>query len=141
MREYLVIISDALRYEVAAELCEILDADSLGSTELAVLVSGLPSNTKFGMSRLLPNSAMELRDNGFIYIDNINSGTIDGRKQILSTQTTKSTVINFNDYMEMDKNSLRDLYRGNILNYIYHNTVDAIGDDLLLKSKYLIVQK
>lgn len=124
-----VIISDALRYEVAAELCEILDADSLGSTELAVLVSGLPSNTKFGMSRLLPNSAMELRDNGFIYIDNINSGTIDGRKQILSTQTTKSTVINFNDYMEMDKNSLRELYRGNILNYIYHNTVDAIGDD------------
>lgn len=124
-----VVISDALRYEVATELCERLDADSLGSTELKFLISGLPSTTKFGMARLLPHNKMELRDSGFIYSENINSGTMDGRKQILSAQTAKSTAIDYNGYMDMDKNSLREFYKGNILNYIYHDTIDAIGDD------------
>lgn len=123
-----VIVSDALRYEVAAELCDRLDAESLGSTELIPIISGLPSDTKFGMARLLPHNNIKLMKNGFVHIDGLNSGSMDGRKQILSNQTEESTAINYNDYMSMNREETREYYKGKILNYIYHNTIDAIGD-------------
>jgi hypothetical protein len=45
-RKIFIIISDALRYEVAAELCDRLDSESLGSVELTSLVSGLCRQNK-----------------------------------------------------------------------------------------------
>lgn len=127
-RKIFVIISDALRYEVAAELCDRLDADSLGSVELNSLISGLPSSTKFGMARLLPHKNIEWRENGFIYIDNINSGSMEGRKQILSSQTPESTAISYKDLLTMNTSEISEFYKGKNLNYIYHDTIDAIGD-------------
>ena len=130
-----LIVSDALRYEVGAELCDRLDGDSLGSTKLIPLIAGLPTNTKFGMARLLPHENIELKNNGFIHVDRINSGSMEGRKQILLNQISESTAINYNDYMSMDRESLREFYKGNILNYIYHNSIDAIGDDFSTEIK------
>ena len=37
--------------------------------------------------------------------------------------------------MSMDRESLREFYKGNILNYIYHNSIDAIGDDFSTEIK------
>lgn len=130
-----VIVSDALRYEVAAELCDKLDAESLGSAELISLIAGLPTNTKFGMARLLPHRDIELRDNGFVYVDKINSGNMEGRKQILTNITEESTAIDYKNYMLMSRDELRDFYKGKRLNYIYHNTIDAIGDDAATEIK------
>lgn len=124
-----VIISDALRYEVATELCDKLDAESLGSTELKSLLAGLPTNTKLGMARLLPYGDIELRDNGFVYVDKINSGNMEGRKQILANITEESTAIDYKNYTTMNRDELREFYKGKRLNYIYHDTIDAIGDD------------
>lgn len=128
-RKVFIIISDALRYEVAAELCDRLDSESLGSVELTSLVSGLPSSTKFGMARLLPHEDIELRENGFVYVDKINSGSMEGRKQILSNQTTESTAISYKILLSMSTNEISEFYKGKNLNYIYHDTIDAIGDN------------
>lgn len=128
-RKIFVIISDALRYEVATELCDILDADSLGSVELRSLISGLPSTTKFGMARLLPHRNIELKENGFIYVDNINSGSMEGRRQILLNQTLESTAIAHKDLLKMNTSEMSEFYKGKNLNYVYHDTIDAMGDN------------
>lgn len=134
-RKIFVIISDALRYDVAAELCDRLDSESLGSVELTSLLSGLPSSTKFGMARLLPHDNMELRQNGFVYIDKINSGSMEGRRQILGNETSESTAIDYKDLLSMNTSEISEFYKGKDLNYIYHDTIDAIGDNAATEIK------
>jgi len=134
-RKVFVIISDALRYEVATELCDRLDSESLGSVELTSLVSGLPSSTKFGMARLLPHENINLRENGFVYVDKINSGSMEGRKQILSNQTTESTATSYKTLLSMGPSEISEFYKGQNLNYIYHDTIDAIGDNAATEIK------
>ena len=50
-----MIISDAFRFEAAAELKRKLDDQDVYSTELDTVYSGLPSVTYFGMPALLPH--------------------------------------------------------------------------------------
>ncbi|MFA7573419.1 MAG: BREX-1 system phosphatase PglZ type A, partial [Lutispora sp.] len=123
-----VIISDALRYDVAAELCDKLDSESLGSAELRPMVTGLPTNTKFGMARLLPHEKLQLKDNGQIYIEGMSSGTMEGRQGILSLHEKSSVAIDYKDFMKMGKNELREYCKPKKLIYIYHDSIDALGD-------------
>lgn len=134
-RKVFVIISDALRYDVAAELCDRLDAESLGSVELTSLISGLPSSTKFGMARLLPHEKIELKENGFAYVDKINSRSMEGRKQILSNYSSESTAISHKTLLTMTTLEISEFYKGQNLNYIYHDTIDAIGDNAATEIK------
>ena len=46
------------------------------------MLSSLPSNTKMGMSSLLPNNELQLK-NDFIYIDNISTEGLENREKIL----------------------------------------------------------
>ena len=123
-----VIISDALRFDVAAEICDRLDIESLGSSNLGVMVSGLPTITKFGMARLLPHKTIGLKDNGTVEVDGISSGGIEGRNNILNNLTPESSAIDYDDIVSLSKNELRDYAKGKKLFYIYHDSIDAIGD-------------
>jgi uncharacterized protein (TIGR02687 family) len=123
-----VIISDALRYEVATELCERLNTESLGSVELTPMLSGLPSITKLGMANLLPHEKIEINDKGNIIIDGINSSSIEGRNRILTTYVTESAAIDYKDFMVMNRSRLREFSKGKKLIYIYHDSIDALGD-------------
>lgn len=123
-----VIISDALRFDVAAEICDRLDIESLGSSNLGVMVSGLPTITKFGMARLLPHKTLGLKDNGIVEVDGISSGGIEGRNKILKKLVPESSAIDYEDIVSLSKNELRDYAKGKKLFYIYHDSIDAIGD-------------
>ena len=53
-----VINSDALRYEVAAELCELLVSDTKGTAKISAMQAMFPSATPYGMAALLPNEKL-----------------------------------------------------------------------------------
>ena len=53
-----VIISDALRYEVAEEFSRTMAAENRYSTELEAWCGVLPSYTQLGMAALLPHSTL-----------------------------------------------------------------------------------
>lgn len=53
-----VIISDALRYEVAHELLNELHKDDKNISELAFQLASIPSETSFGMANLLPGNCL-----------------------------------------------------------------------------------
>ena len=57
-----VIISDALRYEVATELTEKLLRETNGTAKQSAMQSVFPSITKFGMAALLPHKALTITD-------------------------------------------------------------------------------
>ena len=55
-----VIISDAMRYEVAASLVEQLQRETQAKVDLKSMQGIFPTTTKFGMAALLPHKALSV---------------------------------------------------------------------------------
>ena len=123
-----VIISDALRYEGAKELVDVLSSNIRGTTEINYMQGVLPSYTKLGMASLLPNKKIEINDNGDVYVDNINTQGTENRERILQSYCNESIAVQFDDIKDMKRDGYKSLLEGKKLVYIYHNKIDARGD-------------
>lgn len=123
-----VIVSDALRYEVANQLRDILNTDRRGKAELSFMQGVIPSYTKLGMASLLPNETIEINERADVLVDGINSAGTENRGKILSKHSDGAIAIQYNDMMDMKKSDYRDTFEGKKLIYIYHNVIDAVGD-------------
>ena len=64
-----VVISDGLRYEVAAELIESLNHNTRGRAKLEAMQAVFPSITKFGMAALLPGKEMSVNSKIDVFVD------------------------------------------------------------------------
>lgn len=122
-----VIISDALRYEAAAELFETLNKDTWGIPELSYMAGVLPSYTKLGMASLLPHNALEYRGKE-IFVDGISSEGLEKRNKILQSKYEDSLAFNYEDFMRYSREEARELIKGKRVLYIYHNKIDSTGD-------------
>ena len=91
-RKIAVIISDALRYEVAQELSERIDRESRFSTKLTMQYSVLPSYTQLGMASLLPHGSLEFdsKDRLYVLADGRSTKGIEARTAILSAVVGKA---------------------------------------------------
>lgn len=123
-----VIISDGLRYESAKELNEILNNEKKGSADITAMLGSLPSITKLGMASLLPNKKISM-ENDSVYIDDINTQGTENREKILKAKNKDSIAITYNNIKDLSTKELRELFNGKKVIYIYHNTIDAVGDD------------
>jgi uncharacterized protein (TIGR02687 family) len=125
-----VIISDALRYEVAQELEAAIAQQLRGDINLTAQLGTLPSITRLGMAALLPGSKLELIPaNDDVKVDELSSKGSLARQKIL-TQNSKvaATVIDAGDLLAMTIEEGRNAISSYRLIYIYHNVIDAIGD-------------
>ncbi|MBI6002169.1 BREX-1 system phosphatase PglZ type A [Clostridium perfringens] len=123
-----VIISDALRYESAEELSTRLRNERKAKVELDYMQGVLPSYTKLGMAALLPNKKIEINSNYDVLVDGINSNGTENRDKILKVENDKSLAITYNKLMDLKEAEFRKVFSGLEVVYIYHNTIDAIGD-------------
>lgn len=122
-----VIISDALRYEVAKELQErIIKELKSSSVSLEGMLGVLPSYTKLGMASLLPHDNNMSYSNGDILINNINSAGTENRDKILKLARENSVAFQYKEIS--NRENLRELSKGQEIVYIYHNIIDAVGD-------------
>uniref|UniRef100_UPI00261D0444 BREX-1 system phosphatase PglZ type A n=1 Tax=Clostridium sp. TaxID=1506 RepID=UPI00261D0444 len=124
-----VIISDGLRYESAEELNTLLTNERKGKTELSYMQGVLPSYTKLGMAALLPNNTIEINDKYDVLINGVNSNGTNNRDSILKMENEKSLAITYNKVMDMNATEIVKRFSGLDIVYIYHNTIDAIGDN------------
>lgn len=129
-----VIISDALRYEVAAELTERLTRTTKGKAELFSMQSVFPSITKFGMAALLPGDAMSVTENMEVQVDGLPTRSTRERANVLNRKTD-SVAVQYTDLLSMKQAERRQLITGKNVVYIYHNTIDAIGDKAATETK------
>jgi uncharacterized protein (TIGR02687 family) len=126
-KKAVVIISDALRYEVAEELgSRIRQADRFDASLDAVL-GVLPSYTQLGMAALLPHNTIGHSQNGDpVLIDGQPSNGTVNRSKILATVGGKA--IQAEDVFSLTRDELREMYQLNQVLYVYHNRIDATGD-------------
>lgn len=123
-----VIISDALRYEVASQLCEELIRDTRGSAKIDAMQATFPSTTKFGMAALLPHSNLTLDENIRVLCDGFNTDSTDAREKILKKENNGNVAVLYKEIRDMKKSERRELISGAQVVYIYHNSIDALGD-------------
>lgn len=123
-----VIISDAFRYEAAAELKDRLTRDTKGNAEIKGVQSILPSVTKYGMAALLPHNKYEVVDGKTILCDGAPTDGTANRDKILKAKTPESVAITYKDFLAMKQAQKREMAAGKNVIYIYHNVIDATGE-------------
>ena len=123
-----VIISDAMRYEVGYALYEKLCADEKSTASISSMISTLPSFTQFGMAALLPHRHVTISDDYQVAVDGESCDNLAQRTAILQKRNAKSTAVRFDDIKGMNQTQLREVFTGKELVYVYHNQIDARGD-------------
>lgn len=126
-----VIISDALRYEVAASLKEELSREMQGKVNLSSMQGIFPTETKFGMAALLPHNELtvELKESEAgkkilkVLADGQSSDSVN-RENLLKTFNPESVAVKAKDLMAVSRAERSELVKGKDVVYIYHDTID-----------------
>lgn len=127
-----VIISDALRYEVAATLAEQLQRETQAKVDLKSMQAVFPTITKFGMAALLPHKSLsvELRtgktDRLAVLADG-QSTEANNRDKLLKAADKASVALKYKDIIGMKRADRQALIKGMNVVYIYHDTIDEAG--------------
>jgi uncharacterized protein (TIGR02687 family) len=123
-----VIISDAMRYEVGQELFKRMMDDPKCTAKLEAQLSVLPSYTRLGMASLLPHSTLTMTDDFRVLADDVLCDNLTGRQTVLQKYQANGVCVQFDDIKGLKKNELRDIFTGMQVVYVYHNQIDARGD-------------
>jgi uncharacterized protein (TIGR02687 family) len=124
-----VLISDALRYEVASELTEEIEKELRGNITITAQFGVLPSITKLGMAALLPGKTLELiPGNNNVNRDTLKTqGALARLKVLKKNSNTEATLLNAADLLKMTIEEGREAIKPYRLIYIYHDVIDTIG--------------
>lgn len=124
-----VIISDALRFEAGKELQEQIQSKIIGDCDLQTMLGVVPSVTKLGMAALLPHRELTIENTGQVLVNGESTSGIENRRKILAEANEQSLALHYEDLLSMNITKQREVFKGKKLIYIYHDTIDAIGDN------------
>ena len=125
-KKIVVIVSDALRYEVAQELLQELIRQK-HSARLDMMLAMLPTETKFTKLGLFPYDELAFYNNE----ENEPTMTVDGkildsttkRSDYLNTRRDEAICVDFKEVATYDKNKNREIFKHPLV-YVMHNTID-----------------
>ena len=124
-----VIISDALRYEIATELQGKLTTELRGESQLTSMLSTLPSQTRWGMAALLPGVQLSWDEGGEqVLRDGHSTQGLEARAAVLARAGFPSGALKLDDLLAMSVEQGRAALEGKRVVYVYHDAIDARGD-------------
>lgn len=133
-RKLVVIISDALRYEIADELGSRIRQENRFEASLDAVLGVLPSYTQLGMAALLPHQTLAHSSDGDpVLVDGQRSDGTANRDKIL--KSVNGCAIRADAVFSMTRAELRELYKEHQVLYVYHDRIDAIGDDAATEAR------
>ena len=121
-----VIISDALRYEVAASLADQLRRETQSKVSLSSMQSIFPSITKFGMAALLPHKELsaEVRNDILTVFADAQSTASTNRDKVLKNENPSSVALQYKNIIGMKRAERSALVKGMDVVYLYHDPID-----------------
>lgn len=121
-----VIISDALRYEVAATLTEQLKRENQAKVELNNMQGVFPTITKFGMAALLPHKELvaQVRNDKLTVLADGSLTESTYRDKILKEKNPQSVALQYKNIVKLKRAERTELVKGKEVVYIYHDTID-----------------
>lgn len=135
-KKVLVIISDALRFEVAVELAQLLERDTRGSVSISAMQACFPSITEFGMASLLPHHAMgySVSDHS-VTLDGLPTDTTAQRQAALRMFVSSGVCVQSKKLMQARISERREIVGDANVVYVYHNQIDAVGEQYTTEDK------
>ena len=138
-QKVVVVISDAMRYEVAEEcLREIRKMDRFDA-ELKPMIGALPSYTQLGMAALLPNKDLTLApdNSGSVLSFGQSTQGTSNREKILAMGRSGDRVkaMKADDFMALKADDGKAIFRDHDTLYLYHNRIDIVGDKLATEER------
>lgn len=126
-KKAVVVISDALRYEVAEELMTKIQGENKFAASIDAMLGVLPSYTQLGMASLLPHTTLGHSPAGDpVLVDGEKSNSTANRNKILAA--VGGAAVQAKDFIALKPGERRDLYAAHQVLYVYHDTIDATGD-------------
>lgn len=127
-----VIISDAMRYEVAATLAEQLQRETQAKVDLKSMQGIFPTITKFGMAALLPHKELSVelksgKTERLAVLADGQSTEANNRDKLLKSADPASVALKYKDIIGMKRADRQALIKGMNVVYIYHDTIDEAG--------------
>lgn len=128
-----VIVSDALRFEVAASLAEQLQRETQAKVDLKSMQAIFPTITKFGMAALLPHKQIHTEIKGtdsserLVVLADGQSTEANNRDKLLKAADSASVALKYKDIIGMKRADRQALIKGMNVVYIYHDTIDEAG--------------
>lgn len=124
-----VIVSDALRYEIADELGSRIRREDRYEADLSHLLGVLPSYTQLGMAALLPHESLRHAPGttSNVLIDGSPSWGLENRNNVLSA--VEGVAIKAEKFLKLGRDEARELYKSHQVIYLYHDRIDATGDN------------
>lgn len=127
-RKVFVVVSDALRYEVAEEINRRLNGTYRLESDLRSQLGVLPSYTALGMASLLPHETLEYNKKGDVFVDGQRTSSFDQRRAILAKSKPSGLAVKATHLLKLKKEEGRQLIGDHRCVYIYHDEIDARGD-------------
>lgn len=130
-----VIVSDALRYEVGTELAETLGAINRVSAQCTHMAATTPTITAVGMNALLPHDTLRMVPGGAVQVNGVTISGIPGRSDYLEKRVAelfpgkKAGAFWARDISELSAAAAREKLDGMDLVYLYSNGIDAAADN------------
>ena len=129
MKTTVVVVSDALRYEVACEIAEALNRERGGKVKMGSMQGVFPTVTEFGMPALLPQKTLSLDWNkGAVFADGEPTATTEQREAVLRAARPTARAMRASQYLEMSSAQRKTLLKDAGLVYLFHNKIDATGE-------------
>lgn len=128
-----VIISDALRYEVAASLAEQLRRETQSKVELDSMCGIFPTITPYGMAALLPHKELTVQEKpngGLSVLADGQSTESTNRDKVLKTENPASVALQYRNIIGLKRADRQALIKGMEVVYIYHDKIDEASHTL-----------
>ena len=129
-KKVVVIVSDALRYEVAQELIGEL-AKSRHVATLKPALAMLPTETKYCKPSLLPHNELKIYGQGDkqdMAVDNHILDTTEKRSDHLQRYRDGAICVPFETVAEYNQDKNREIFKHSLV-YIFHDVIDKTGHD------------
>ena len=122
-----VIISDALRYEVAASLSEQLRRETQSKVTLGSMCGIFPTITPYGMAALLPHKELSVQakpNGGLAVLADGRSTESANRDKVLKAANPASVALQYRNIIGLKRADRHALVKGMDVVYIYHDKID-----------------
>ena len=121
-----VIISDALRYEVGAELLQKL-IEQKHTVNLSARLAMMPTETKYCKLSLLPHSELKQNETGML-VDGKSLVSLDQRTAHMQQYRQGAACVDYKTVTESGQNEMRELFKRPVV-YVMHDKIDKEGHD------------
>ena len=129
-KKVVVIVSDALRFEIAQELIGEL-AKSRHIASLKPALAMLPTETKYCKPSLLPHNELKLYGQGDsqdMAVDNHILSSTEKRSEHLQRYKDGAICVPFETVAEYNLDKNREIFKHSLV-YIFHDVIDKTGHD------------